>query len=261
MALGTSYNEQGNFPGSAWRFYLATIAFTWVLWIPLVFYTNSVGDVTQMDLPLGTAVTLLLILQFGAYGPSIMAIILSLKRFGGGGAIALLRTLLIGRVGIRWYGFVLLVPAVLQSIAIGVYLSLGQEIGSFDPSRWPLMLTGFLTLLLFGPLAEELGWRGYALPRLLKTRTPGQASLIMGVVATLWHVPLFYSTFPPFSGVAVFEPLFLAYVGYSVSRCVLYTWIYTNTQGSVLMCVLFHAAGNAAFPLVFLATLQNCSDP
>ena len=78
---------------------------------------------------------------------------------------------------------------------------------------------------------EEIGWRGFALPRLLERWNAFTASLILGVVWALWHLPYFFFGMP-YS--------FLIYALYLLAVSVLMTWIFNHTQGSLLVAVIFH---------------------
>ena len=92
-----------------------------------------------------------------------------------------------------------------------------------------------LNQLILGPLGEELGWRGYALPRLLRRFTPFIASLVLGVIWGLWHFPSFFMSGVPQSSLSI--SLFLPG---AVCLSVLVTWLFIHTNGSVLITVMFH---------------------
>lgn len=105
--------------------------------------------------------------------------------------------------------------------------------------------------LPFGPLGEELGWRGSALPRLQERYSALTSSLLIGVAWTAWHAPLFWA---PAGTTISGRPVTVAAVGkYAlmlVGLSILYTWICNNSRGSVGLAVAFHASWNAAFPLL-----------
>lgn len=85
---------------------------------------------------------------------------------------------------------------------------------------------------------EEMGWRGYVLPRLQAKYNALVASLIVGVIWAVWHLPKFLGT--GFNDELSFVWFTIAHLALAV----LYTWLYNNTHGSLLLVVLFHAAGN-----------------
>ena len=107
--------------------------------------------------------------------------------------------------------------------------------------------------LPFGPLGEELGWRGYALPRLLGPFGPLGATLIIGVMWTFWHVPMMLwmpgASIPDFMGLTTFSVA--VYLGHITAMSAVMTIIYLRTGGSVLMAVLAHLAFNTARSVVF----------
>lgn len=250
---------QGDRPaGRVWWFYAAVIAWTWGIWIPLIAYTNPIGDQAALDsLPMVERISLLLILQLGAYGPSIVALIFSMWKLGGDGVAQLLRMLLNWRQPFWCYVFVFVVPGLLQLGGLGIFVMAGGDPGEFRPDRASRIVPTLLVLLLFGPIAEELGWRGYALPRLLRSYSAVASAMVMGIVATLWHMPLFFSAYPPMDGVDPFDITLVFYFAYTSGRCVLYTFVFQNGGHSVLLTVLFHAVGNAAIPLILFTGLGD----
>jgi membrane protease YdiL (CAAX protease family) len=123
---------------------------------------------------------------------------------------------------------------------------MGPELLVAAASHWSLLLSTFLPLVAFGlifpSIAEEPGWRGFALPRLQQRHGAVVASLILGTLHGLWHLPALMTT--------NFGPLPLAnYVPFMLTATfatVIYTWVYNHTRGSILMAILLHAASNAA---------------
>jgi membrane protease YdiL (CAAX protease family) len=174
------------------------------------------------------------------YGPFLAAIIVLWLTAGKSDVKALLRRIVLWRVGLRWYVVALLLPVALALAA--VYLNVGlfgapapslEELGS-----WPNLLVLFpLTLLIGGPLGEEPGWRGYALPRLQTRRSALLASLILGALIALWHLPLLLTSEEPLPPGAFFPEI--------IAGMVVISWVYNNTQGSVLLAALLHTSHNA----------------
>lgn len=115
---------------------------------------------------------------------------------------------------------------------------------SIQPQPWYRLLPGLLlayvqTMLFQGPLGEEPGWRGLALPRLQKAHGPIVASIVIGVVWGLWHAPLYFIGIYP-GGVQGM----LGRLLWTIPLALLFTWIYRHTHGSLLMSVLFHTSVN-----------------
>ena len=97
-------------------------------------------------------------------------------------------------------------------------------------------LEPILFILVVG---EEIGWRGYALPRLLATRSMLSASLILGVLWGAWHLPTFF-----IPGLPQHSIPFSAFMLLTIAYSVLFTWMYVRTAGSVLIATLFHGSIN-----------------
>ena len=94
-------------------------------------------------------------------------------------------------------------------------------------------------LFVGGPVNEEPGWRGFALPRLLKIFSPLVASIILGFIWALWHGPLHFNGFYG-NGLQGFLLRFL----FKVPVSILFTWIWIKTEGSLLMVVFLHTCIN-----------------
>lgn len=180
--------------------------------------------------------------------------------FGGPSIAGLVMAISEGRSGVRdlfgrstrWrsapvnYLIAVSVPAIPAIAAVVVALLVGEEIGDL-PGLWPKWWTVLVFLIVLLPLAEEFGWRAYALPRLLAVTSPMRASLVLGVLWGLWHLPAAFidglqqeTVFFEFTG------MWLAYPILTVSQSILMTWLFLRTKGSALIAgFIFHAAANA----------------
>lgn len=94
-------------------------------------------------------------------------------------------------------------------------------------------------------MGEEIGWRGFALPRLLAGRSALRASLLLGTIWGLWHVPRVWAQFEGPAGLP-FAWFVLGSVLQTVATAILFTWVYHSTRGSLLLALLFHAAYSVA---------------
>lgn len=172
----------------------------------------------------------------GLFGPALAAIIVTAIAEGGAGVRALLSRVVQWRVGWVWYVAALGLPFALTLAARGFQLVLGGSTNA-GPGD-PIALIATLALLVVG---EELGWRGFALPR-LQARFGGLgASLVLGVLWAAWHLA---NTAIP--GLERYWYAFPAFALFVVAQTVLFTWIANHTRGSVLLAWLFHAAINVA---------------
>lgn len=151
------------------------------------------------------------------------------------------------RVGPRWYLVAVGLPCVITVGGIGLaLLDVGATVTpSLLVQRIPLFPVLLVFTLLLGGGQEELGWRGFALPRLQAERSALTASLGLGVVWALWHLPLFLVGAPRNQ-----TGSFLLYAVLIVAVSILLTWCYNGTGGSVLLAMLFHAAVNSSGSLL-----------
>jgi membrane protease YdiL (CAAX protease family) len=159
----------------------------------------------------------------GAFGPAAAA---ALVTYWSGGSIrGWLRPLTRWRVPARFYLYALgLPPALFASINVSLAV-LGKEVdlGKLS-SAIPAYLGTFLFVALLGGGQEEPGWRGFALDRFQARYSPVRATLLLGLVWGLWHLPLY--------GLWFLGPMLFVFF---------YTWLYNRT-GSVLLCVLLHGS-------------------
>jgi membrane protease YdiL (CAAX protease family) len=180
----------------------------------------------------------------GSFGPSvsIAAIVVVAITEGKGGVRALLRQLVRWRVGWRWYAVAFGLPIVATLIAVSLNVWFGAPAPAAEQlAGWPGALLLFpLYFLVFGA-AEELGWRGYVLPRFQRRYGALLATLMLAVISILWHLPLFLGGSVPWSDLAFIT------TGYIVM-----TWLYNSTGGSVLLVMLTHATLNAISGEFFL---------
>jgi uncharacterized protein len=181
----------------------------------------------------------------GSAVPSLLAIVLTAIVLSRGALRKLLGRLLIWRVNPLWYVVVVLVPVALAGGVVALNTLVGGPAISVDAT-----LLGAVILLAFSifpgsAMGEEIGWRGYALPRLQATRSALSASLILGVIWGFYHLPL------SFTGQAFRSPSILVPFAISaIALSVILTWVYNSTGGSLLLVVLLHATAN--LPLTLL---------
>jgi membrane protease YdiL (CAAX protease family) len=147
------------------------------------------------------------------------------------------------RVRWWWYPVVLVGPLVFSLIAARVAMLLGQPWPAVRPVALtlsvPALALTFLILMFTDGLAEELGWRGYLLPRLLSRYRAVAASLILGLGWWLWHLPLIWTAGAAIEG----QPLWLLLADL-LAKSLIFTYVFLGTQGSVLFAIMLHASTN-----------------
>lgn len=176
---------------------------------------------------------------FALFGPAVAALVVTGAIEGRRGVSTLLARLRIWRVGVRWYLVALGLPALFSVAAVGLGVALGAPREIAAPSISPL--TAALFVLVIG---EEVGWRGFALPRLNERVGPLTSSLILGLAWAAWHLP---NQLIP--GLEAYGYGFPAFASYVLGMTVLFTLLATRTSESLLIAWLFHGAINT---LIFI---------
>jgi membrane protease YdiL (CAAX protease family) len=170
----------------------------------------------------------------GLFGPAVAAAIVVGRTEGRQGVSALLATLGRWRVGAGWYAVVILLPFAL-AFAVWAVNALIWGPTPFTLARRTAIDVAVAVLVV----GEELGWRGFALPELLRRRTALSASLILGLMWACWHLLNFLIPAYPHYGRSM-----LAFVIATMAYSVLFTFVFNRTAGSVLVSALFHTAIN-----------------
>ncbi len=168
------------------------------------------------------------------FGPAIGACAVLRVTEGNTGIRRLLDRFRVRRADIPWLTVAFLLPL---ALTVPVWL-----LGSAAPASpgfrlTPLSGLSFVVSVLI--VGEEVGWRGFALPHLLRRQSALAASLALGVVWALWHLPNFLLPGFPHRGMP-----FAAFVLMVVAYSILFTWLYGKTAGSLTVAVVFHAAIN-----------------
>lgn len=212
---------------------LLTFGGAWLIWSPLL-----AAEYLHLTLPVPS----LVFITLGAFAPTITALFLTWRYAGGTELRRLLGRALIWRVSPIWYVIAIAGPALIMLLAMGIHLLLGGTAPDYVPFgvRWFIVAVNFvLVLLIGGPLSEEFGWRGFALPALEARFRPPWDSLILGIIWAVWHLPLFF-----ISDSAQHNLPFGLYVLLTIPLTILITWVYHGSHDSLLLVMLFHAAVN-----------------
>jgi membrane protease YdiL (CAAX protease family) len=188
-------------------------------------------------------------LGFLPTGPLIAALIVIPITQGLSGLKELGLRMIRWRVGLRWYAVAIGLPLAVLLITVALNVSLGAGAPSLAgiDSLSTILLVFAVRLInpLDGPMGEEPGWRGFALPRMQADRSPLTATLILAVLVTIWHVPLFFLE----GGLHPFEPsVVLGGLLGPFAFTFVATWLFNHTGGSVLMTLVMHAAGGTIHP-------------
>ena len=182
------------------------------------------------------------------FGPGLAAVIVASMAGGRRELFVLLRQLGRWRVGPGWYGVALGVPLSVAAAALGAAVISGAQVPQWEPSDVLQVAGSLSTTIVIVGLFEELGWRGFLLPRLQRGRTALVAALVVGLVWLPWHLPELVSDRGE-------RPL-AQFMIYILATSVILAWLYNSTQASLPIVILFHAAFNS-FTKFFLSELQG----
>jgi uncharacterized protein len=216
----------------AYVFLVSTLALSWcVFWGPLaLFKVPAISFVSDVKGP-WWAIALFLT---GGFVPSLMGIFLTWKKQGIAGVRFLGKSIFQFKLGWRWYliTFLIIITGTVGQLTINKLLG-----HTFNGDIFFAQLGSFLPLLIIGPLSEEIGWRGYALPRLQTRWNPLASSLIIGLVWGLWHLPLFMMIGTSQHEIGI---PFISFVIGMMANSIFYTWLYNNTKMSLWSAILLH---------------------
>ncbi|MBO1269816.1 CPBP family intramembrane glutamic endopeptidase [Arthrobacter cavernae] len=182
-----------------------------------------------------------------AAGPTVAAFLILAVTSGKPGVLHLLRSYVHWRVGVRWYLVSLIGVQVLMLLAFVVVPGGLADFAAPDWSFLPFYLgeAAFTLLLAGGPLLEEGGWRGFALPRLQRLHGPLIGTIILGALWSLWHLQIFVGPLAITGPDATFVGVSSAFVLFTIaliSFSIIMTWVLNNCGGSVLLAILLHWA-------------------
>jgi membrane protease YdiL (CAAX protease family) len=220
-------------------YFFMAYAFSWIVSIPIVLSEWNF-------LPKFLFAPFFAIKPF--IGPFLAGFIMINITEGKEGVLRMRRSIFQWRAGWKWYAFILLVIPVFFLLGIAVMpgaLASFQGLSTTFLVGYPINF--IIIFFLGGPLGEEIGWRGYALPRMQQRYGALRASLLLGVVWTFWHLPDFLTSAQhggPAAGLRPFFanlPIFLAMV---MAITLIFTWVSNHTRGSVFMAILLHASIN-----------------
>lgn len=235
-------------------YFALSFAVPWALWAVLIASGRALNPV------FGAA-----LLFLGVAAPSASALALAWLAGGGRGLGDLAASVLRWKVAPRWYLAAVLGPIAVMLLAVALNAILGGSVP--NPSAfWRLLLIvpAFAAILFFlGPLEQELGWRGYALPMLQSRHSALFSALAVGLLWGLWHLPLFWAPGTPQYSSIQENPsapwLIAVAVLYDTSLSVLFAWLYNSSGGSTLIAVLFHASIDTALVVPMLLGLTSGS--
>lgn len=243
---GAKAAAPGGGPIALAGFFLFTFALTWMAWLaPAAMGASGHSGFFALGGP---------VFLLGVFAPAIVALALTASSDGRAGVERLLARIGRWHVGAPMYLFAISYPAATELFAALIQRITIGDWPRFGATSLPFMLGGIL-VSTWVQAGEEVGWRGYALPRLAAHVGLGGASILLGVIWALWHLPLFFLAGSGSDGQSF--PLYLLHV---TTLSVAMSWLYWKTEGSLLLVMVMHASVNNTGGIV-IGALPNAVDP
>ena len=237
MTAKSRVNSQSTTGSNPWPFFALTLGWSWLFWIPAVLSGQNI-----------TVFPTTLLFVLGGLSPALAALILTYLTQGAEGQRDYwYRVIDFKRIRMSWYGAILLIAPLYSALALLTGILIEGNVPFLETAASylsnPSTILPFATFtLIYGPVPEELGWRGYALDRLQRKWSALTSSAVLGVFWSFWHLPMFFmkgslmsEVFP--LGSARF---WIAFGPGILAEAIIMTWIYNNTQRSTLSAILFH---------------------
>lgn len=231
-------------------FFVLSYAFFWLLLILFV-VTLGVFHLKQDVLPTWL---MPLITIAGSWTPALAAVIVTGTLEGRRGIRKLFRKFLQFRIPSRWY-LATFIPLGLAIVSAGIYWLAGGVLSSGVNLSLSFWIGLTIINLLEGPTGEEVGWRGFALPRLLERYSAMKAGIVLGIIWGFWHLPLWLNSGFTGLNLLLYCLLFLIAI---TSLSVMMTWIFCRTVKSLIPMTISHFSFNASFMLIgsYIPTLS-----
>ena len=228
------------------KFFVLTYIVSWTCFVGATHLKAS--STSQLAIVGGPLVLL------GVFTPSLVALAVTALTDGRAGIRALLRQLVIMPSGIHWYVFAVGYIAVIKLAAALLHRFITGGWPAFGVENFLIML---MATIISTPVqaGEEIGWRGYALPRLANGLGLAKASIVLGLIWASWHLPFFF--IPGNDTLGQSFPVYLLQV---TALSVAMAWLYWRTNGSLLLTMLMHAAVNNTKDIV-PSTVPGATDP
>lgn len=216
-------------------FFVLAYALTWLLWAPMVFAgVPAFSETRHVPSPAG--------LPGVAIGVTGSALFMTAVTQGRAGLRRLSDRLRCWDVGLRWYAVALLIFPVGEVLLTAAVV--GPEMfRALTPAALALYPAAFASHFVFGPLFEETGWRGFALPRIQHRFGPMRGTLLLGLLWAGWHFFLYLPGWITAGSTAAVVNT-AVFVAFTVAVAVLFTWLSNNTRASLLLVMLLHGSIN-----------------
>lgn len=236
-----------------WAYFILTYVLMGLTWGLMALLQIPAG--TRPDTGMEASAGAMLLLLLGGFTPSIAALIVSARLQGRAGLRNLGKRMVSLKANARWYLAIIVLPASVAMLQALIYkLRSGSFIQPDFIANPVMLLATAIPIFIAGPLSEELGWRGFALDRVLSRWNALTANVILGLFWACWHIPLYF-----IPGVNQQELGIQTFAWFAIevqALTFLLAWVYKNTNRSIGIAILFHFTVNFA-DIILFSFLEN----
>ena len=231
-------------------FLLIAFGWSWIWWALFIFgILKMPAGIGTPELDFGSAGPLMLVIALTPYGPTIAGFVMAAMTEGKLGVKALWGRFWNRNISFKWLLVILLFSPVLRLVANFVSRTLDGQVYpvlTYPNQPWMFIPPFIANTLINGGMSEEFGWRGYILPRFQARWNALISSIVLGAIWASWHIPLWFVP-----GDSHNQRNFREWAGFLILFSILMTWIFNNTNGSVLAAILFHSMANSVGDLIW----------
>jgi len=228
--------------------YLAfTFALTWGIWLLTL---------SEFNLRVSNAILIVI----GTFIPSFVGLLMEYKINGIKEFIKSAKRIVNPKISLKWYLYIFGAMPTIMLLSYAVLQLSGRAIPNSEFPVYTIPLVFIYIMFLMGPLGEEAGWRGFLLQRMVFFYRPLYASIVVGLIWSLWHLPLFFLDATIQSKLAnnySFAFAFCGYILYTLMITIQISILYINTKGNIFGVILFHTMANTSLgmmPLILSKT-------
>lgn len=220
-------------------FYVLTFVWTWAWYAPIVLSRISPYEMPGM-----------IFLILGGAGPSIVGVALVLTTYNKDERRDYWqRVISFRRISPLWWLIILLIYPLILAVSSLINALIGGAAPGMEqftalianPLSLPMLI---LLWFMSGPIAEELGWRGYALDPMLTRFGAMRGSILLGLIWGVWHLPLFFMPATWHGQMGFQFAGFWTFLALNVGNTLIFTWVYSNTKRSILSAIFLHFMAN-----------------
>lgn len=217
------------------RYFGLTFVISWLLWLPSVLRSTVMPELPEFVGLFG---------MFAPLVPMLVAFYLVSRESGWAGLKTFMARAIRLDFNKLWLIPTIVIFPIVGIVTIAILNQLGETLEWSTLSPIAAISTFFMILFVGGGL-EEFGWRGYALDPLQDRYGMLTASLVLGFIWGLWHLPLFFIEGTVQSNIPAWQ-----FILQTMVIAILYTWLYNHTNGSLFVAILFHTIGNTTSALL-----------